>query len=63
MDWDEPQKRPSREILVGEDLKTLSVTELEARVAALGAEIDRIKQEITSKRSHTSAADALFKKT
>lgn len=42
-------------------LDSLSVHELEARKAALLAEIARIDALIDSKQTHRSAADALFK--
>ena len=54
MDWDElkpkPPKGPSR---VGEDLKTLSVAELKARIVALTAEIERVKAESCRPRRRT----------
>ncbi|MEZ5853513.1 MAG: DUF1192 domain-containing protein [Hyphomicrobiaceae bacterium] len=62
MDWDEPLKSPKRTIVVGEDLSALSVAELQARIATLNEEIERIGREITSKKAHTNAADALFKR-
>jgi len=63
MDWDEvrPVTRTSV-VTIGEDLSTLSVGELEARVAALEAEILRVKTEIAAKRAHESAAAQLFKR-
>ena len=62
MDWEEAAKPPKREIVIGEDLATLSVAELETRIATLEAEIERLRGEIKAKRAHTSAADALFRK-
>ena len=35
MDWDDLKPKPKKGVTVGEDLKTLSVAELEARIAAL----------------------------
>lgn len=61
MDWDEARPKPPAGITLGEDLKRLSVAELEARVAALEAEIARTKDEIGAKRAHNAAASALFK--
>lgn len=60
MDWDEARPKPAA-ITIGEDLKRLSVAELEARVTALEAEIARTKVEIDSKKAHNAAASALFK--
>ncbi|MEM6535123.1 MAG: DUF1192 domain-containing protein [Pseudomonadota bacterium] len=42
------------------DLERLSVEELEERIAALGAEIAACEAELDRKKSHKSAADALF---
>jgi len=60
MDWDEP--KPKRTISVGEDLSMLSVGELEARIAALEAEIERVRGEIETKKARAAAADQLFKR-
>ncbi len=62
MDWDEARPRPARTITVGDDLTALSVEELEARVAALQAEIVRSNAELATKAARKSAADALFRK-
>jgi uncharacterized small protein (DUF1192 family) len=48
--------------LCAEDLDRLSVHELEARVAALEAEVTRTKNRLGSAGSRRAAADALFKK-
>jgi uncharacterized small protein (DUF1192 family) len=61
MDWDEARHKPQRTIVIGEDLRTLSIAELDARVAALEAEIDRSRAEIATKRAHTAAASSIFK--
>lgn len=42
------------------DLERLSVAELEARIVALKAEITACAAELDRKKSHKSAADALF---
>lgn len=47
--------------LVREDLDRLSVGELEARVAALEAEIARCRARIDGANSHRASAHALFK--
>lgn len=61
MDWDEPQQQRKREIVIGEDLSTLSVDELNQRIEALKAEIERLKAERTKKEAHEAAANAVFK--
>jgi uncharacterized small protein (DUF1192 family) len=62
MDWDDirPPQPKAKGITIGDDLATLSVAELEARVAALEAEIQRVKAEADQKRKHEAAASALF---
>lgn len=63
MDWDELKPRqPARAITVGEDLSALSIAELDQRVAALQAEIERIKAERSVKAARNAAADQLFKR-
>lgn len=62
MDWDEPKPKAAKAITVGEDLKTLSIAELGERIAALAAEIERIKTELQAKQAHEAAAAALFKR-
>ena len=62
MDWDELKPKTSKAITVGEDLKTLSVAELNERIVALAAEIERIKAELQAKQAHEAAAAALFKR-
>ncbi len=60
MDWDDVRPKP-KGISIGEDLKRLSVAELDARIAALEAEIERVKAERAAKKAHEAAAAALFK--
>jgi uncharacterized small protein (DUF1192 family) len=62
MDWDEVLPKPVKAITVGEDLKALSVGELEARISALEQEIARVRNELQAKRAHEQAAAALFKR-
>lgn len=59
MDWDEPKARKT--FAIGENLSTLSVGELEDRIAALAAEIDRVKAEVDAKKKHSAAAASIFK--
>jgi uncharacterized small protein (DUF1192 family) len=65
MDWDEDRLRPPKPaapITVGEPLGTFSIAELEARIAALTQEIERVGEELRAKRAHEAAAAALFKR-
>lgn len=62
MDWDEARHKTTKGIIVGEDLKTLSVADLEERITALRNEIGRLEAEIAARRKHESAAAALFKR-
>lgn len=60
-DDDERVKRPvSHEI--GQPLDTLSVDELDHRIALLTAEIRRIEAARTAKQAALGAADAFFKR-
>lgn len=55
--WDDPLNN-----LVKQDIDSLSVAELETRIAALKAEIVRCEGKIAFASKHRSVADALFKK-
>ena len=48
--------------LVKQDIDALSVAELEARIAALRAEIARCEGKVAFASKHRGVADALFKK-
>lgn len=48
--------------LTRQDLDPLSVAELDARIAALQAEIERTRSKLEGSRSFRSVADSLFKK-
>jgi uncharacterized small protein (DUF1192 family) len=61
MDWDEDRPKPAAPVTVGEPLSSLSIAELEARIAALTQEIERVREELRLKRTHEAAAAALFK--
>lgn len=61
MDWDDMRPPAPKTVGIGETLDTLSVAELEQRIAALEAEIVRVTAELTKKRAHEAAAAALFK--
>ena len=58
----EPRPRQGQALkdLAREDLDLHSVEDLNARIEALTAEIDRSKAAIASKSSRRDAADALF---
>ncbi len=62
MDWDEAKFITAKSVTFGEDLSTLSIAELDARIAALDAEITRVRAVIDKKKQHETAASALFKK-
>ncbi|MER2535690.1 MAG: DUF1192 domain-containing protein [Rhizobiaceae bacterium] len=58
---EEPRARP-RPHEIGQDLSTLSVGELNDRIALLKGEIARLEAELRSKGTTRSAADALFRR-
>ena len=60
MDWDDIKTPNAKIVTLGEELRALSVAELEHRISALEAEIGRVKTEIDNKRRQAAAADALF---
>jgi uncharacterized small protein (DUF1192 family) len=66
MDADDafPRARPDDLIaqLSRQDLDPLSVSELDARIAALTAEIDRARAKRDKAVNHKASADALFRK-
>lgn len=53
---------PGRKPAKARDLSKLSVEELKAYIAALEAEIVRVREAIAAKESVRGAAEALFKK-
>ena len=62
MDWDDLKPKPPKGITLGESLESLSVSELEARIAALHVEIARVQAEVAAKKAHEAAAAAFFKR-
>ena len=58
---DEPKKK-ARPHEIGQDLSTLSLTEIDERIAALKAEIERLTETRSRKDASRSAADAFFRK-
>jgi uncharacterized small protein (DUF1192 family) len=62
MDWDDLEPKSKKKgVVLGEDLKTLSVSDLEARIVELQQEIERVKAELGAKKAHEAAAAAIFK--
>ena len=59
-DDDRPRKAVAHEI--GQSLDTLSLADLDARVALLRAEIARIETARAAKQAAQGAADAFFKR-
>ena len=57
------EDRPRRKIThdIGQDLSLLSVEDIEARVAMLMSEIERLKADMAKKRTSRDAANAFFK--
>ena len=55
-------KKPKAQTVLGEDLSAMSAHELEARIAALEAEIVRTKEALRSRAATKNAADAFFKR-
>lgn len=58
---DDHRAKPSG-VVIGEDLSLLSVDELEERIALCQQEIERIKSELSAKKSGLAAAEAIFRK-
>ena len=56
-----PTKKPSGEIIVGEDLSQFSVAELTIRVHALDEEKIRTEAMIKQKQAQSNLAENLFK--
>jgi uncharacterized small protein (DUF1192 family) len=55
-------RKPKPETVLGQDLSTMSAHELEARIAALEAEIVRTREALRSRATTKNAADAFFKR-
>lgn len=55
-------RKPAADIVLGQDLSTLSEHELTARIQALEAEIARAKEAILARQATKNAASAFFKK-
>ena len=60
MDLDEaPKKR--LDMVIGENLDAISVTELEQRIVVLDSEINRLRGEIAKKQASKAAAASFFR--
>jgi uncharacterized small protein (DUF1192 family) len=57
----ENEPRPKPNIVIGENLDSISRAELEQRIIDLESEIARIRVEIAKKQAGIAAADAFFK--
>jgi uncharacterized small protein (DUF1192 family) len=63
MDPDDLQPRKKLpDIVLGEDISTLSAHELEQRIARLEEEVARCRQAIAARHATKSAAENFFKK-
>ena len=58
---DDDRPRPTVSHQIGQDLSLLSARELEARMALLAGEIERLKAALEARQATRNAADALFK--
>jgi uncharacterized small protein (DUF1192 family) len=58
---EEDLPKPSRNLLVPPVLDSFGISELNAYIAALEAEIARVRAKIASKDAHKAAAAAFFK--
>ena len=61
MDFDDLSPKSTSIIAIGEDISTLSVEELDKRIADLRAEIVRVEDERALKYARQQAANAMFK--
>ncbi len=60
MSFEDLPRKPAG-MVVGENLDLLSVSELEHRLEALAAEMERVRAALQSKRASKSAADSFFR--
>jgi uncharacterized small protein (DUF1192 family) len=56
---DRPQPKPN--MVIGENLDSISITELEQRIVSLDSEISRIRAETAKKQASKAAAASFFK--
>jgi uncharacterized small protein (DUF1192 family) len=62
MDWDDLKPKAPKGVTLGENLESLSVAELDARIVSLEQEIERVRTELAAKKAHEAAAAAIFKR-
>lgn len=55
-------RKPKQDIVIGEDLSTLSVAELGKRITVFETEITRAREAINARLATKSAADTFFKR-
>ena len=55
-------RKPAPEIVIGQDISTLSVIELEHRISTLKAEIIRSEDALKARAATKNAAEAVFKR-
>ena len=67
MDWDDIRKPAASQtgsnevMMVGEVLDRYSIADLEHRIAALEAEIERVRQVLKARRDHEASIASVFK--
>lgn len=59
---EDDRPKPKRVQEIGQDLSTLSLAEIDERIAALKSEIERLIETRARKDASRSAADAFFRK-
>lgn len=59
--FDEDPAKVETAHVVGEDLSTFSIEELEKRIARLMEEVSRLETEVKAKRSSKESAENFFK--
>src|SRR5262249_10937143 len=62
MDWDDLKPKAPKGITLGESLESLSVAELDARIASLEQEIERVRAELTAKHAREGPAEPTSKR-
>ncbi len=60
-DDEDARAKKATELVIGADLSTISVDELEERITLLEEEIVRIRAEIAAKQSSRDAAESVFR--
>ncbi|WP_026988783.1 DUF1192 domain-containing protein [Fodinicurvata fenggangensis] len=61
MEMDPEEELPRRGLPVGRDLELMGIAELKDYLSELEAEMERVKEKISAKSTHLSAASELFK--